>query len=140
MVNCLNYYKQTWCSMVAFSNTFVISSFIHWLPDWCFSSKFSRHLESQTVWARDLKFCENVHFPPFVTCHMSCVTCHVCLVTCRAHIYFSFFRKIGEPSQWWICYQWDLPCLVIKSFWYFAKKKAFLSDYPRGIISQSGYQ
>ena len=33
-----------------------------------------------------------------VTCHMSCVTCHI---------------DSGEASQWRVCYQRGLPCLVL---------------------------
>ena len=58
-------------------------SFIHSLSDWSCSSKSSRHLQSQAVWARDLKFLENVHLPPCVICHMSHVMCHMSCVTCH---------------------------------------------------------
>ena len=37
---------------------------------WSFSSKSSGHLHFQTVWPRDLKYWENVHLPPNVSCHM----------------------------------------------------------------------
>ena len=57
------------------------SSFIQW----SFSSKSSKHDNSQTVRARKLKFWENVH-PPHVShfmCHESSVTCQVPGVTCQ---------------------------------------------------------
>ena len=37
----------------------------------------SRHCPSQTIRAGELKFWENVHPPPCVTCHASYVMCHV---------------------------------------------------------------
>ena len=71
----------------------------------------SRHCQSQTGRARDLKFLENVHPPPCITCHMShaiChmsqVTCHVSHVTCQVlcvtciflYIYIFFFEEMVE--------------------------------------------
>ena len=48
--------------------------------------------------ARELKFLENVHPPPPVTCHMSHGTCHVSRVTGHvSHVtcnFFSFFSEI----------------------------------------------
>ena len=41
-----------------------------------FSSQSSKHCFSQTVRAKELTFWDNVHPPPCVTCHMSCVKCH----------------------------------------------------------------
>ena len=40
----------------------------------------SRHLHSQTIMARDLKFWDYVHHPGCVMCHMSGVRCQVCLL------------------------------------------------------------
>ena len=103
-----------------------------------FSSKSSLNLHSQTVWARDLKFWQHVHLPPWVTCHisrvtchMSCVTyhlshitcplspvtCHVSYVMCHMLQYFLFFfsyffGQSGEASRWRVCYQRGLPRLV----------------------------
>ena len=48
-----------------------------------FSSQSSNHHHSQTVRARELKFVEDVHHPPRVTCHMSRDTCHLSFVRCR---------------------------------------------------------
>ena len=47
---------------------------IHWFIELSFSSESSRHCVSQTVRAGELKFWENAHPPPCVTCHMSRVT------------------------------------------------------------------
>ena len=49
------------------------------------------------VWARDLKFWDNVYHPLCVRCRMSCVTCCVSHVTCH------FFLQSGDAS-----------CLTIK--------------------------
>ena len=46
-----------------------------------FSSQSSKHLNSQTVWARDLKFSENVQLCLCVTCHISRVKYHLSHVT-----------------------------------------------------------
>ena len=48
------------------------SSFIHWLINWSFSSKSSKHHYYQTVRARD-----NYHHSLWVSCQMSRVMCHV---------------------------------------------------------------
>ena len=48
-----------------------------------FSSQSSKHHNSQTLRARDLKFWHNDHHPLCVLCHMSCVTCHMLHVTCH---------------------------------------------------------
>ena len=46
-------------------------------------------------------------------CHMSHVMCHMSQVTCHHLIYFFFFfGQRGEVSQWRVCYQPGLPCLV----------------------------
>ena len=58
-------------------------SLFDWLSNSSFSSKSLRHVHSQTVWARDVAFLENVHLPPCVTCHMSQVMCHMSHVICR---------------------------------------------------------
>ena len=55
---------------------------------------------SQTVRARRLKFLENVHPPPHVTCHMSCVICHMSHVKCHMprvtwHHYSQTVLEIG---------------------------------------------
>ena len=86
---------------------------------WKYKSSFVtislRHLHSQTVSARELKFLEKVDLPPpvtchmsHVTCHMSCVICHMSLVTCLVScvtffLSFSFYRVVnlvgGKPSK-----------------------------------------
>ena len=72
------------------------------LTDWWFVEISSRHLQSQTVWARDLNFWENVHLPPCVTCHVSYITCqvshvicHILHVTCPFFLFF-FLNKVVE--------------------------------------------
>ena len=59
---------------------------------------------SQTVRAGDLKFCDNVHPPPCVTCHMSNYMCHKSGVRC--HVKSVFFlqsagakRGRGRPTS-----------------------------------------
>ena len=48
----------------------------------------SKHCQSQTGRARELKFSENVHPTLCVTCHTSHVTCHVSYVTCHTPVDF----------------------------------------------------
>ena len=54
-------------------HTFVIK----WVTESSFSSKPSKHHYTQAVKARELKFWENVHPPPCVTCQVSSVRCHM---------------------------------------------------------------
>ena len=56
-------------------------SFINYLIESSFVEISPKHLHSQSIRARDLKFLEIVHLPPRVTRHMSCVTCHMSFVT-----------------------------------------------------------
>ena len=52
----------------------------------------SKHHESQTGRAWELKFLENVHPLEHVTCHMSHVACHVSHVTYPvSHVIYLFF-------------------------------------------------
>ena len=67
-------------SALGLLSTFVINSFSESL---IFSSQSSKQCLFQTVSARELKFWDNVHPPPCVTCHMSRVPCHVSRVTCN---------------------------------------------------------
>ena len=67
------------CVAVSFTNT----SVTHQLTYSSFVVVSSKHLHSQTVRARKLKFWEKVHLPPPVTCHMSHVACHMSHVTCH---------------------------------------------------------
>ena len=70
------------------------------LINWCFSSQSSKHCNSQTYRARELKFWENIHLTPFVMCdvphatyHLSHITCHLSHVICHLStltIRFSF--------------------------------------------------
>ena len=52
----------------------LIHSFNHWV---IFLFKIFKICQSQAIRTGELKFWENVHLPPFVTCHVlvSCVTC-----------------------------------------------------------------
>ena len=92
-------------------------SIIDWLIEWLSDPLVkisSKHSQSQTGRARVLKFWENVHPTLYFMCHMSPVNCHVSCVT--YHMYFLSFKKIGQrggASQWRVCYQHGLPCLVI---------------------------
>ena len=87
----------------------------------------SKHCQSQTGRARELKFWENLHptqcvlchvshvmcHLSHVTCHLSHVTCHMSHVTCQSYLYH--FKKIGQSggASWWrVCYQRSLPRLV----------------------------
>ena len=48
-----------------------------------------------------------------VTCHLSYVTCHMSHVTCHmSHVTYHIFL-IVEASQWRVCYQRGIPCLVL---------------------------
>ena len=77
---------------------------IHSVSQWSFSLQSSKHHNSQTVRARDLKFWDNVHHPLCVTCHMSRVIFHVSPVTrhvphVMCHQFFSsslFLDKVVE--------------------------------------------
>ena len=55
----------------------------HSLIDSPISSKSSKHLHSQTVRARELKFGEKVHLPPHVMCLMSHFTFYMSHFTCH---------------------------------------------------------
>ena len=69
------------------------------------------------IQAMELKFWEIVRQPSHVTCHISRVTYHMSCVTFHlSHVsYFFkvFFGQSGLASRWRVCYQWDLPRLVI---------------------------
>ena len=77
----------------------------------------SKHLHSQTVRARKLKFSKKVHLPPPVMCYLSHVTCHMSHVTCPiscltfSSSFFSLFIQGSEASPWRVCYQLSLPRL-----------------------------
>ena len=65
---------------------------IKWLSESSVVKISSQHPHSQTVGARYLKFWENVHLPPSVMCHLSCVMRHMSHVTCEvSHVTFFFF-------------------------------------------------
>ena len=68
----------------------------------------SKHYVCQTRKTRELKFWENVHPQPRVTCHVSCV---------KSHFFFLFFfRECCGASRWRVCYQPGLPRLVSSEF------------------------
>ena len=69
----------------------------------------SDHLHSQTVRARELKFCEKDHLPPPVICHLSPVTFHLSHVTCLVT------NKNCEACWLRVCYQRGIPYIVIVS-------------------------
>ena len=90
------------------------------------------------VRARKLKFLENVHPPPCVTCqvshvtwqvshvtcqvshvrcHMSGVTCQVSRVRCHMSYIYIFFLQSDWASRWRVCYQRGLPRLVFNRPW-----------------------
>ena len=83
------------------TNTFVINQ----LPDWSFVEISSKHCLSQTIRARELKFWENIHPSPRVTCHVSRVLFLL--------IVSSFFGQSWGASWWRVCYQRGLPRLVL---------------------------
>ena len=64
---------------------------------------FLKHLHSQTIRARVLKFLEKVHFTPLVTCHVSHVPCPM------SHV---IFLESGEASLLRVWYHWGLYRLV----------------------------
>ena len=65
-----------------------------------FSSQSSKHHYSQAIRARELKFWENIHPPPHVTCNLSLVTCHVSNVICHvSHVTCHMF--------FFVCFFWD---------------------------------
>ena len=57
---------------------------------------------SQTIRATELKFLEQVHLVPTVSCYVSCVTCQMSCVTCHmSHVTFFFYKGVmlvGEAS------------------------------------------
>ena len=58
-------------------------SLINSLTHSSFSSKCSKHLHSQTIKAREVKFLENVKSPSHVKSHASHVTCLISCVICQ---------------------------------------------------------
>jgi hypothetical protein len=85
----------------------------------------SKHCQSQTERARELKFWENVHPTLCVTCHVSRVTCQMSPVKC--HFFFFFFctlTKIGQSggaTRRRVCYQRGLPRLVYTRYTRFTR-------------------
>ena len=76
---------------------------------------YSKHCQSQTGRARELKFWENVRPTLCVMCHVSPVTCHLSPVTFFLFIFFLSLKKIGQrggASRGRVCYQRGLPRLV----------------------------
>ena len=77
--------KQTQSSRGCSANTFIINLFVQ---------VYSQYLHTQSIWARQMTFWENVHLPPHVTCHKSCVLCpvshHISQMSCVTCIIFIF--------------------------------------------------
>ena len=75
----------------------LINSLIHSFTD-ALVQISSKHCQSQTGRARELKFWENGHPTQCVLCHVSRVTCHLSGVTCHlSHvIFFNIFFYIKE--------------------------------------------
>ena len=61
---------------------------IHSATKSSFVTMSSKHLQSQTIKARDMKFLEKVHHPLCVIYHMSGVRCH-------------FFLLERKRTMWW---------------------------------------
>ena len=62
---------QTWCSRGCSTNSLVINLFINSLTNKPFSSKSSKHHNSQTARAKALNIWYHVHHPCCVMCHTS---------------------------------------------------------------------
>ena len=73
---------QSRCSRGCSINSFVINSLIKSVSQPLVQIS-SKHCQSRTGRARELKFWENVHPTLCVMCHVSCVTCHVSTVRCH---------------------------------------------------------
>ena len=67
---------------------------INWFIQRSYSYQSSKYYLSQTVWAWELKFWENVHPPPRVTCQMSRVTDHV-----DVHVDIFFKHHLEELKE-----------------------------------------
>ena len=67
---------------------------IDYISDWVSNPLvkiFSKHSQSQSGRARELKFWENVHPTLYVMCHVSCVTCHVSRHLSHVKLYIYIF-------------------------------------------------
>ena len=82
----------------------------------------SKHCQSQTGRARELKLWDSVHPTLCVTCHRSPVTCKKKSFSFFLLLFIPFFLSLnkngpsGGASRWRVCYQWGLPCLVYMYF------------------------
>ena len=93
-------------SPVAKTPAWFLEGQCNWLTDWWFVEISSKHCQSQTRRAGELKFWENVHLllcfmchMSYVKCHLSRVTCHLSCVTCHKSLFFSsFFLNL---TKWW---------------------------------------
>ena len=96
-------------------------SFIYWLSWWWSVKISSKHCQSKTCRARELKF-ERMLIPNYVscvTCHASHVMRHVSFIsshksTKKIKSPFKKSSQSGGASQWRVCWSWGLPCLVSK--------------------------
>ena len=73
-----------------------INSVTKW---WCVEI-YSKHYQSQTERARELKFSKNIHPTLCVMCHVSRVTCHI--------FYILFYKKKKKRRQKKLCDTWHL--------------------------------
>ena len=89
-------------TLVLFISLFILSFIESW-----FAKISSRQCPSQTERAGELKFWENVHPPPCVTCHISHVRCHMSEF---------IFHNCGA-SRCRVCYQRNLTNLVFIQLW-----------------------
>ena len=103
-----------------------------------FSSKPSKHHNTQTVRARELKLLEIVHPQPRVTCQVSCVTCAVSGV--RSFFLYFFGAQRSAGSWWRVCYQRGLPHLVNRpgvAGLFYKQLHHWLTDWPSDLSFSS---
>ena len=106
---------------------------INSLSRWSFSSKSSKQLNFQTIWARDQKFWENIHLPPYSSCHVSRVTYHLSHVTSYvSNVFWVFFCKVVELVGGGSVINGPTPRLVFKQLekWMRCTQTAFC-DLPQ---------
>ena len=90
---------------------------INWLIHSSLSSKSSKHYNSQTVWAKELKFWHNVHLQSCVKCHISLGTCAMSYVRYQmpeVEIFFTTF--MGVLTHTYISSREPPGCLVMEDW------------------------
>ena len=65
---------------------------------------YSKHCQSQTGRARELKFLENVHPTLCVMCHVSCAMCHVLCVMCHVSPVTCHMSPVQMFAGCWLPY------------------------------------